>query len=581
MLPPTAGPSSNSRVTWIRGLSVPPSRSAGPIVHTVITLNRITMTLLPYIYFSSCSMILGIYAISVGLAISTDPWAEIEPLDFADGDDIDSHSYVPEPLVALPDILDHWGQAHGPGVGGTERADINDMHFDEEILTPPDIVVDQAFADTDPEDPVQPGSAPKSRASPNWSPDTFEHERSTSDPDSEEECGSRSEVEELAAPIVKSPRRVKRRRVSVVGRKPTPPSTTGPPREAITVHEKRVCLEALVGRPDMTLGDFLCQIKKRIPAAGDNMLIRFRKHIQLKSQVKPWFHQFLLSRANTTENDYKRLAAEARSVGEALGAPHCPRMVSAVREWMEFCIKPLCAHHGPESDIIEQSRPRKHKDEVVRLAIGPLRTFLSRQLQSLSGKPFKWVGPVATTIAPPRTHKFGSARAARARKVKARTPPDGLSLTVRRAILEVMMEHSGEPSSAFFARVHAMFPHVEKKRVVEFRVNAYSSTVVAGWMHDYLLNRTAISWEPDMAAELDALAITNRGSPLCKSPQGTVRRWIKYCIIPLLADPGATPPPCVPETRSGEQFMRLSRPQQRILFADMASDLAEQQELSQ
>ena len=332
----------------------------------------------------------------------------------------------------------------------------------------------------------------------------------------------------------------------------------------LTLPEKIVCLEELIANPGAERSDFLLRVLLRIPMASRQRIIGYRKVLISWGRVPPWLHQFLLANAATPEEEYPRLVAEAAAMAATkVDTLDCLRIGRTVSEWMQICIRPLLSPGSVEADIVVPEVIQGL--DAMRLSRGQFKALLVRELDRL--RTFFSDDIDVTTRAPTTEIPDAVPRGPRTGE-----PVGPVFTEMKRAVLLRMMDHSDDKSSKFVPIIHARFPGLTWRQVYMYHNNLCASDRVGAWLHDFLLNRSAVEWDSSMRTEIGNL-YPAEVSLLRKGLSRTVKVWIAYCIRPLLAMRRKGEAPCKREIVNGRPHVRLSLTQRRALYAQTLADL--------
>ena len=485
---------------------------------------------------------------SVRFGTCTDVWAEVEG-ERRDADAItELDAFLDDPFMASPDEAELAALAH-TGV----------------VLSGGDL---GAVADTAQEFPVIMHDVLDTRAggptvSAHFSPPSFVESDSSSNHGMVGTSSGESESDESMITPVVAARGGKRKRVL---RQSPPMTTLAPitqPSRGLSLAEKRACLEQMLADPHLDDSLFISRMRTQFPNPNVSTVRLFRKHVMARTRIAPWLHELLVANADTPEQNYPRLVARANAMAKLLGAPENSRMISTVREWLQFCVRPLKAHRGAIGDIVHPSITRK-KTEWMQLSAAPLKAFLVNELESLN-----LTERATATKAPAVSRSQHLIR-------RSSTVPGALSMDIKRSILALMADHSDDRPLDFIYRVKMLHPGADSKRVYKFHHYLTLASQVPQFVHEFLLTSKAVRWDRRMAPDIQRLFLDNGATP-CKAPAAIVNRWTKYCIVPLLALPApASRPPCALELRRmDKRVMRLSLQQRRALYTDMLAEATE------
>ena len=363
-----------------------------------------------------------------------------------------------------------------------------------------------------------------------------------------------------------------------------PPMTTGAPAcpepavarpmknvrsHGLSYAEKLVCLEELIADPEVGAYAFATRVNARMPNADVCMIRAFRANTLSLTVVLSWLHKLLMERTVTTANEYEALIRDAHNMYFASGIRMRQSIPVAVNNWMKFCIDPLRTHKGPASDIFSLDRSQSGT-HWARLAVGPARELLMVELANLKRFPTgralsdRRAGVVRRIPNPtPRPPIGPQANSASAPKWR------GLSDDVKRLCLEIMIEDPLRGSGFLVTRVRSLLPHVSAAMVRNFYTNLIARARIPGPIHLYLLAHGT--------REVNELLVDGlrRAHPtevlsLRTHLYVALRTWIKYCIVPILANPGAADQLCVILSDSS---VRLMPDQRRALFKELLESL--------
>ena len=179
----------------------------------------------------------------------------------------------------------------------------------------------------------------------------------------------------IFAPIAGTGARKRQRITSDSDEAPTTTCFKG----ALTVGQKRACLEDMIAYPDAPPAEFLHRVVRVVPTASTPSLQSYRKNLLSRARLPLDMHRILLDHVSRCSEDLELIADECRAVSDGKATLNMHTIVRTLREWKEFCIRPLLAHNGPTEDIV-QAPSKKSKGENVRLSDRQLRVFLRSEL---------------------------------------------------------------------------------------------------------------------------------------------------------------------------------------------------------
>ena len=318
----------------------------------------------------------------------------------------------------------------------------------------------------------------------------------------------------------------------------------------LSTAERVVCLNELIGDPEMVPSLFTQRVIHAIPAARPGAALRYRRMLLEQGRAPIWLHNLLLTQASVPELNLAEVvtaaAIKAASIGPRVPIP----TASMVADWLEFAISPLLAHRGRREDIVSVNP----KTDRVQLSSQQFKAFLLRKradavrILARKGRPV----PARTTVAPSERSPIsaiGSSRRSKRRRMASdlvdspATPRKVSSLTagIKRTCLEDLIAHPEDTPAAFLRRVLNLFPAAPETAMRAYRNNLLARGRLPKLLHAKLLAHVLAGNDDMQSIVAECRPLLTRGATvLHESLSHTLWSWRELCIWPLLAHKGST-----------------------------------------
>ena len=346
--------------------------------------------------------------------------------------------------------------------------------------------------------------------------------------------------------------------------------------QELTPAEMIGCLETLIANPRATQHRIAKLMHQHFPCANAVLMRAYWSSMIARLSVPLWFHQFLIDRSLFPDEDQASLAAQAESMSAKLHQPLIQPVSTAVSDWMEFCIKPLLSHPGPVERFYSIER-RGPEDEWVTLTEELSIAFMTSELRELehslvadgpSGEDRAiTVASSAPLSAAPSVVDMVNLGDETSRPSSDLRKGKRLSIEAKWVCVAKMIEEPVFSPQALGAAVAQSVPGTSQEKVINYATALANKARVTMCVHEYLLSRSID--RVDSRVFRDLMHVCS-GTATTSVTLVSLDIWVKYCIVPVLANLGPSDNFCTPYTsvKTKGQYMQLSVAQKRAFFAD-------------
>ena len=345
----------------------------------------------------------------------------------------------------------------------------------------------------------------------------------------------------------------------------------------------RACLEALVSNLQMGRREFVGEVLKRQPLSSIDDIFATRDALMRWSCLRESTHATMALFANPKgEADLAPIVAKLEEHFASIQPSRPTNLESKILKWFIYCIAPLRRMRPgdePPCTLDASAGLMRLSDSQMKQMFTDYLATVNRQISHADAaasmkalvRPAKLprlTDIVSVADISPWLKGTTPVPSEQPPTMSASSAPDfphyGLSRSKKQLALRFMADDPRIARNALIAKMRAVYPFVESRKVGKFRENMNGHVMMVEWCHLFLQKQMDM-----IPAKLDqviaATEIKFRDRRLAVPPTlgKRIEAWYEFCLVPLTRKTDKDPPPCASD---GAGFFRLSIEQSAKLF---------------